>query len=153
MSTLFAQPWAAYLIGLVATLVLASSFTPRHWWLRPNLRALSVLAGGSYLIGSLLLWRSSDGMAAPPIRAQAATPANSHDYRVFKDLNLRGAAQVGAARVVVVPAGTLVHASGLRDGDWWQVSVDLGGRHYTGWASSLWLRRTDEGQSAHRARF
>ncbi len=140
MSTLLGATWPAYLIGLVATLVLASALTPRHWWLRPNLRAMALVAGGSYLIGSLLLWHD----AKPAAPRQGATALGGQDYRVFKDLNLRAAAQVGAARVAVVPAGTLVHASGLRDGDWWQVRVDLAGRHYLGWASSLWLRRTDE---------
>jgi hypothetical protein len=38
-----------------------------------------------------------------------------------------------------------VTASGKRRGDWWQVSAVVDGRRLDGWASSLWLRRADEG--------
>jgi hypothetical protein len=42
----------------------------------------------------------------------------------------------------VLRAGTVVSATGATDGDWWRVRVD--GSDVEGWASSLWLRRTDE---------
>jgi hypothetical protein len=46
----------------------------------------------------------------------------------------------------VLPAGTLVTRSGAADGDWWQVRARIQGREIEGWASSLWLRRIDEGR-------
>jgi hypothetical protein len=46
--------------------------------------------------------------------------------------------------VLVLPAGSVVRATGRRDGDWWQVSVRFEGQRFEGWASSLWLRRADE---------
>ena len=51
-----------------------------------------------------------------------------------------------AARRRVLPAGTIVSATGATDGDWWRVRARIGGRDVEGWASSLWLRRTDEGR-------
>ena len=41
-------------------------------------------------------------------------------------------------------AGTVVSATGATDGDWWRVRARVDGRDVDGWASSLWLRRTDE---------
>jgi hypothetical protein len=140
----------AFAIGLVATLVLAAFLTPRSWWTRPNVRALAVLAVGTWGIGSLLL------MAAPR-PAMATTPATEgiaairpapltagRTYHVFEDLNLRSASGIGARRVTVVPVGAVVTATGVRDGDWWEVSAKVGGKPVTGWVSSLWLRRSDE---------
>jgi hypothetical protein len=46
--------------------------------------------------------------------------------------------------VIVVPAGAIVTPTGQHDGDWWQVRATIDGRETTGWASSLWLRRSDE---------
>ncbi|MDB5754006.1 MAG: bacterial domain protein, partial [Massilia sp.] len=45
----------AFAVGLALTLVLAAFLTPAHWWRRPNLRALAILAAGTWGIGSLLL--------------------------------------------------------------------------------------------------
>lgn len=140
----------AFAIGLVATLVLAAFLTPASWWKRPNVRALAVLAAGTWGIGSLLL-----SMAPRP--ALATTPATAgiaairpapltagRAYQVFEDLNLRAASGIGARRVAVVPVGAMVTTTGGRDGDWWEVSARVGGKQYSGWVSSLWLRRADE---------
>ena len=71
----------------------------------------------------------------------AAGPAAGARYLVVDDLNLREDRGVGAARMRVLRAGTVVSATGATDGDWWRVRVEGG---VEGWASSLWLRRTDE---------
>ena len=67
-------------------------------------------------------------------------------YRVHDALNLRVAGGIGAERLLVVPAGARVEATGRRDGDWWQVRATVDGETVEGWASSLWLRRADEGR-------
>jgi hypothetical protein len=144
---------AAFAIGLAATLVLAAFLTPRSWWQRPNLRALAVLAAGTWGIGSLLLWLAP----APAMAAMAVTPATAgiaaihpaaatagRSYHVFEHLNLRVSSGTGTRRVAIVPAGAEVTATGEREGDWWQVTASVGGRKVTGWVSSLWLRRADE---------
>jgi hypothetical protein len=79
-----------------------------------------------------------------PVQAVAALagPAAGARYRVIDDLNLRADHGVRATRVRVLAAGTIVSATGATDGDWWRVRVD--GSDVEGWASSLWLRRTDE---------
>ncbi len=140
----------AFAIGLVVTLVLAAFLTPGSWWKRPNVRALAILAAGTWGIGSLLL-----GLAPKP--AMATTPATEgiaairpapltagRAYHVFEDLNLRSASGISARRVAVVQVGAVVTATGTRDGDWWEVSAKVGGKPVTGWVSSLWLRRADE---------
>jgi hypothetical protein len=66
---------------------------------------------------------------------------------VVDDLNLRTARATGAPRLAVLPAGTLVTRSGAFDGDWWRVRARVRGREVEGWASSLWLRRVDEGRA------
>ena len=53
-------------------------------------------------------------------------------------------AAVDAPRLLTVPAGATVVATGRRHGDWWQVTAIIEGRECSGWASSLWLRRSDE---------
>ena len=138
--------WAA---AFALTLVLAAWCTPRAWWRRPNLRALAVLAGGTLALGLLL---STLLPAAPaPVQAVAAaaapaagSPAAGARYRVIDDLNLREDRGVRAARMRVLRAGTVVSATGATDGDWWRVRARIDGRDVDGWASSLWLRRTDE---------
>ena len=45
----------AFALGLALTLVLAAFLTPRGWWRRPNLRALAILAAGTWSLGSLIL--------------------------------------------------------------------------------------------------
>jgi hypothetical protein len=141
----------AFGAALVLTLVLAAWLTPRHWWRRPNLRAFAVLAIGTCALGSVLLCfvpASRPAGAAAPL-ASIAVPA--HDlpgagvrYRVIDDLNLRAHSGIGGARIAVIRAGAMVTATGVRERDWWQVSAAVGGREVRGWASSLWLRRSDE---------
>jgi hypothetical protein len=139
------QPWLAWAGALAFTLVLAAWCTPRAWWRRPNLRALAVLGGGTLAFG---LFFSALLPAAPPAPARVllgplpAGPEAGGRYRVIDDLNLRADHGVRATRVRVLAAGTIVSATGATDGDWWRVRVD--GSDVEGWASSLWLRRTDE---------
>ena len=86
---------------------------------------------------------------APPESPAAAkavqAPLQGRSYRVADALNMRAANGVGARRVTVLPAGSVVTAPGIVDGDWWQVRALVDGRPVEGWASSLWLRRADEG--------
>jgi len=131
----------AFALGLALTLVLAAFLTPRAWWRRPSVRALAILAAGTWAIGSLLL------LPMPPAPALAATSATTmagRTYRVFEDLNLRDASATSARRVGVVPPGTMVTATGAHAGDWWEVRATIKGKRITGWVSSLWLRRADE---------
>lgn len=142
MGTINCFSAAAYAVGLIVTLVLAAVLTPPAWWRRPNLRALAILGGGAWGIGALLLSLTQGpalaAATAPPPPGAGAT------YRVVDDLNLRAAKGTAAARIGVVPAESIVTATGLRDGDWWQVSARVDGREVRGWSSSLWLRRADE---------
>jgi hypothetical protein len=131
--------------ALLLTLVLAARCTPRDWWRRPNARAQSVLVLGTGLIGSALGgWLAPRETAPAPAPLALAAPAAGHSYRVADALNLRAARGVGARRMLVLPAGSTVQATGQRDGDWWQVTADADGQRFEGWASSLWLRRADE---------
>jgi uncharacterized protein YraI len=150
----------AYTAGLVTTLTLASALTPARWWRRPNARAGAILAGGTWGIGALLLLllqpmttadaastAASDGVAAlrlAPAPSARFALKSGVQYRVHESLNLRAGSGTNAARVAVVPAGALVTASGVRDGDWWQLTARVDGKPLQGWASSLWLRRLDE---------
>ncbi|TXG00234.1 SH3 domain-containing protein [Massilia arenae] len=147
---------AAYVLAfgaaLVLTLCLCAWLTPRAWWRRPNARALGVLGVGTAAGGTLLLAMFGTPAPAPQLvqSAQAKevagidVPVAGARYRVHDALNLRVAGGVGAERLLVVPAGTRVEATGLRDGDWWQVRATVAGKEIEGWASSLWLRRADE---------
>lgn len=146
---------AAFAAGLVLTLVLAAFLTPARWWRQLNLRALAIVGAGTWAIGSLILMfapaRQHPMAATSPTGGIAALvkPA-SHprvSYRVFDDLNLRAGRGTAAPRIAVVPAGAVVTTTGLRDGDWWQVSARVGGKEILGWSSSLWLRRADEGRN------
>jgi len=135
--------------ALVLTLVLAAFLTPRHWWRRANVRALALLVCGTALFTALFLLGAHSWLPRPapmplPLARPVPMPAPVHTYRVFDDLNLRAASGTGAARIVVVPGGTLVTTTGRFDGDWWEVTASVDGRAVTGWASSLWLRRDDE---------
>ena len=146
-------PWAA---ALALTLLLAAWLTPRNWWRRPNLRALGVLAGGTLAFG-LLLSSLLPGAAVtppptaaaetvtPPAPAHAGRPAPGGRYLVIDNLNLRDGNGVRAQRVAVLHAGSAVVTTGAADGDWWQVRARVDGQAREGWASSLWLRRADEG--------
>ena len=133
-------PWLMWIAALAGTLVLAAWCTPRAWWRRPNLRALAVLAGGT--LGFGLLFTGLLPPAPVPVAVAAIGPAAGVRYRVIDDLNLREDRGVRATRMRVLRAGTVVSATGATDGDWWRVRVE--GSSVEGWASSLWLRRTDE---------
>lgn len=146
---------AAVLIGLVLTLVLAAFLTPAHWWRQLNARALGIVGLGTWGIASVVMWLAQGhspqmmAHAAAPAtagvaRIAAALPETRRSYRVRDDLNLRAGKGTGAARIAVVPAGSVVTTTGVRDGDWWQVSARIAGKDVQGWSSSLWLRRADE---------
>ena len=147
---------AAFAFGLVATLVLAAFLTPARWWRRMNAGALAIVVLGTWGLGSLALWLFTPGhkpalVASVPAvhglaRPAAFVPPSRHavSYRVHEDLNLRAASGTSAARIAVVPAGTVVTTTGAREGDWWQLSARVDGRTVEGWSSSLWLRRADE---------
>lgn len=132
---------AALAIGLLVTLVLAAWLTPARWWRQLNLRALAIVGLGTWGVASLVLWLAQ---AQAPAMA-GALPDAGRTFTAHDDLNLRAAKGTGAVRIAVVPAGSVVTATGLRDGDWWQVSARVGGKDVRGWSSSLWLRRPDEG--------
>jgi hypothetical protein len=140
----------AFAAGLLATLVLAAFFTPRTWWRRANARAFAVLAGGTVVLGSTLLWLlppATPAQAAPlaaQLEPQAGEPRAGKVYLVWDALNLRESRSVGARRVGVVPVGAAVTTTGRSVGDWWEVSARIDGQPVRGWASSLWLRRPDE---------
>jgi len=150
-STHIATYLGAFGAALVLTLCACAWLTPRAWWHRPNARALGVLAAGTVAGGALLLALFGVPVTLPPSVELAEAPLQATDvpvagahYRVRDALNLRVAGGIGAERLLVVPGGTRVIATGRRDGDWWQVRANLDGKHVEGWASSLWLRRADE---------
>ncbi|WP_075796000.1 SH3 domain-containing protein [Massilia putida] len=134
-------------LAFALTLVLAAWCTPRAWWRRPNVRAAAVLAGGTLALGLPCSRMLPSASAPAPVQAAVAAvgPAAGARYRVVDDLNLRADHGVRAARTRVLRAGTVVSATGATDGDWWRVRAKVDGRDVEGWASSLWLRRTDEG--------
>ena len=144
---------AALAAGLLVTLVLASFLTPARWWRQLNLRALTIVALGTWAIASLIVWfapRDTAPMIAGPATGGVqplalARPDSGLRYRVYDDLNLRAAKGTGARRIAIVPAGSVVTTTGVRDGDWWQVNAKVAGKEVLGWSSSLWLRRADEG--------
>lgn len=139
--------------GLLVTLMLAAWLTPAHWWRQLNARAIAVVGLGTWGIASLILWlaqASAPAMAATsaaggvaPLSANLGDAGRS--YRVHEDLNLRAAKGTASRRIAIVPAGTVVTTTGVRDGDWWQLSARVDGKAVEGWSSSLWLRRTTEG--------
>ena len=146
----------AYLTGLAITLLLAAYLTPQSWWRRPNLRALTVSIAGAWGIGSLLLWCLPLPAPARPAAIARATSISAptdgdipaliagQPFRVHRDLNLRAEPGVHAARLLTVPVGATVTPTGVRRGDWWQITAHQAGQDSTGWASSLWLRRSGE---------
>lgn len=149
---------AAFAAGLIITLFLAAYLTPRTWWRRPNARALCIMVAGAWSFGSLILYAAHGpaAIAAEPPPAQMAqhatdappaasvTPAAGQLFRVHRDLNLRAAPGVHAARVTIVPSGAEVVPTGVHDGDWWQIKTIIDDTETTGWVSSLWLRRSSE---------
>jgi hypothetical protein len=149
---------AAYALGLALTLALAGCLTPHRWWRRPTTGNLLLTGAGTLTFGLLFCLMFAAMMPARPARlaeplpfAERFPPAPVRTlpaarYRVIEDLNLRAAKATGAPRLAVLPAGTLVTPTGALDGDWLQVRARLDGRPVEGWASSLWLRRVDEGR-------
>ena len=91
---------------------------------------------------------TTSGMAAESSSAWRGAETGVREpgrpFQVHRDLNLRASAGVDAPRLLTVPAGATVLATGQRHGDWWQVTASVNGHQRTGWASSLWLRRSDE---------
>lgn len=151
MAAHFATYIGAFGAALVLTLCACAWLTPRAWWHRPNARALGVLVAGTAAGGALLLTLfGMPATQAPPVQLagtalpESDVPVAGAPYRVRDALNLRVAGGIGAERLLVVPGGTRVIATGQRDGDWWQVRATLDGKDVEGWASSLWLRRADE---------
>lgn len=141
---------ACFGAALVLTLVAAAWMTPRLWWKRANARALAVLVLGTGAIGSALWWWAdplpAHAEGAPALALHMEAPLPGRSYRVADALNLRAAGGVGSQRVSVLPAGAIVTATGEQDGDWWRVRFEADGEAREGWASSLWLRRADEGR-------
>ena len=135
----------AFGLALLATLTLAAFCTPAHWWRRPTARNALILVGGTWALGSVLLHLAPAAHGVARAHQQAASnkvdAIGGRRFRAHDDLNLRVGTSVNAARIAIVPAGTLLTASGLREGDWWQVGTQVGGRPLMGWVSSLWLRR------------
>lgn len=131
--------------GLALALCACAWLTPRAWWRRPNLRAVGALALGTAAFGTGLYAMFGDEPGAPPALAIQDAPRAGARYRVHDALNLRADVGVDAPRLAVVPAGARLVATGRRKGDWWQVRAEVDGREVVGWASSLWLRRNDEG--------
>lgn len=135
----------AVTIGALVTLVLAAWLTPARWWRQLNARALAILGLGTWGVASLVLWLAQAHTPAMAMTTPAtALPDTASKFTVHDDLNLRARKGTGAARIAVVPAGSVVLATGVRDGDWWELSAQVGGKPVRGWASSLWLRRPDE---------
>ena len=149
----------AFAAGLAITLFLAAYLTPKQWWRRANARALLIMVVGAWGFGSLILYAVQGtrpaaagtlDSAAPGPTSVVPDPAKAPDliagrpFQVHRDLNVRAAAGVHAARLITVPAGATVTPTGARDGDWWQVTIGVDGHQKTGWVSSLWLRRGGE---------
>jgi len=155
METVKLYPSLAFAAGLAITLFLAAYLTPRSWWRRPNARALAIMIGGAWGLGSLILYavQGTPAVAATIVQAAPgvthATAAESEPiagkpFQVHRDLNLRLTAGVDSPRLGTVAAGSTVTPTGVRSGDWWQIKARVAGRDSTGWASSLWLRRSGE---------
>ena len=124
---------AAFGFGLVLTLALAAWFTPARWWRQLNARALAIVGVGTWGIGTMVL-----------ALAHTPPPVAGVSFRAYDDVNLRAAKGTAAPRIAVLPAGSMVTATGVAEGDWWQVSARVDGKELRGWSSSLWLRRADE---------
>lgn len=149
---------AAYALGLALTLALAGRLTPHRWWRRPTAGNALLTGAGTLAFGVLFCLMFAALMPARPARlaeplpfAERFPPAPVRTmpaarYRVIDNLNLRAARATGARRLAVLPAGTLVTPTGALDGDWLQVRARVRGQPVEGWASSLWLRRVDEGR-------
>jgi uncharacterized protein YgiM (DUF1202 family) len=135
MLTLHYSTVLAWIAAFVFTVVLARFLTPQRWWRNANARAGAVLVIGTWAIGTLLVPLAARAFPPEP------GPRAGERYVVYRDLNLRSGTGTGAMRLAIVAAGESVTATGLREGDWWQVRT---AQERTGWASSLWLRRPRE---------
>lgn len=157
--SLWQMPVLCYGAGLALTLALAARLTPAAWWRRPTVRGIAIVAGGTWLCGSVLALAAGAAAPAAPAsagarQAQAFAPpalprapdAPIPPFRVYRSVNLRAGPDVGSARLSVIPAGAQLTPTGQRHGDWWQVRTDGGARQQTGWVSSLWLRQLAERQ-------
>ncbi len=143
------------LASLGLALLSVACCTPRRWWQRPTMFAASVLlafaATYAFALWHVLHVLQNRGGAAPPAQVLAVQPkpqAPREIFRVQQALHLRSSSATRAPLLALLPANQLVLATGLRDGDWWQVCSSRG----LGWVSSLWLRRLDEPKrdAAHR---
>lgn len=149
-----ATEFAAFGAGLLLSLVACAYLTPRSWWRRPNLRAFALLVGGALVLGwplAALLHQPGTASAGEPALALAPAtpvpiPSAGARYRTHDAVNLRSGTGTGSSRLTVLPAGSPVTVTGRSEGDWWQVRAEIEGREWEGWASSLWLRRADEGR-------
>ncbi|GAB2838096.1 hypothetical protein GCM10027277_01180 [Pseudoduganella ginsengisoli] len=65
-------PALCYGAGLALTLVLAAYLTPRHWWRRPTVRGLAIVAGGTWACGAALALAA--GAASPRFAAGQSMP-------------------------------------------------------------------------------
>lgn len=170
-------PMLCCTLGMLLALPLLAVATPRRWWQRPSMGNGLLLLGTCALLAWLLSQLAQTGrnntaaaldgpqVASRPSASVAASnsaagnqdvqdtpPAASSSaagwYRVHQALHLRSGASTSSRVVRLLPAGSWVWRSGeqqaAQDGDWWLVCQD-GQR---GWASSLWLRRADEGAAA-----
>ncbi len=117
----------------------------------PAQAAAPVVAGQQPAIARLLPASGSNSGGDNSINSSNSNSSSSGrssgsaQYVVRDDLNLRQGASTASARLAVVPVGALVTTTGLRNGDWWQVSAKVGDAQLTGWSNSLWLRRAKEG--------
>jgi hypothetical protein len=132
--------------AFAATLLLAGLLTPRGWWRRLTLGNLALVLAATWAIAAGLLHFLPAPVRSDPPLAATAMPTG-RTYRVADALNLRASHGTASPRLAVVPAGSLIQATGLRTGDWLQLRARIGGRTVTGWSNSLWLRRTDEAQN------
>lgn len=75
-----------------------------------------------------------------PLRAAGQPPSGT--YRVAHRLNLRSGPGIQSEWQATLPRGEMVQFDGEVQGDWWRIKRADGA---SGWCSSLWLRRPQEG--------
>jgi len=121
-------------------------------WLVP-LAAAGHIAPGTLVTRATPLVTDAGAATAAAVLADAANRADAErvarlisgqPFLTHRSLNLRSAPGVQGARMLTVPAGATVTPTGARSGDWWQITARIDGQDSTGWASSLWLRRSGE---------
>ena len=109
--------------------------------MKTPIRFLATLFGSLFVIaGSSTAGASAFG-PPPADNVQIDVSATSVNTNATATLTVTVTRHNGAPET----DGTVVSATGATDGDWWQVRAKVDGRDVDGWASSLWLRRTDEG--------